>query len=276
MRFVSYNGNLINEFTPIFTATNRSFKYGDGIFETLRVSNHNILLWDYHYERLAKGLHLLQIPFPSNLKHTIQISIEDICTRNNCSGSARVRVSCFREEGEAPGVLIEANALTSVSYEWNERGWTFDLYSGAIKNSDGLANLKSANHLPYVMADRYAREYQFDECLLMNHKRTIADGSRTNVFVIKEGVVYTPPLSSGCVEGVMRRFVLEGLVKLDWQIAQSEIDLDFLIAAEEVFFTNAIIGVQWAVSFRGKRYAWQQTRQLFQQLFTGSGDNHAG
>ncbi|MEJ7912942.1 MAG: aminotransferase class IV, partial [Chitinophagaceae bacterium] len=222
MRFVLYNGKLMEESTPIFNSSNSSFKYGDGIFETLRVSKQIILLWNYHYERIAKSLELLQISFQTNLKQVVHDSILELCSQNDCSVSARVRLAFFREDQATPGLLIEATALNSLSYEWNQRGWEFDIYTGASKSKGRLSNLKTANHLPYVMAGLHAKQKQLDECLLMSDKGTLADGSRTNVFMIKAQVVYTPPLSAGCVGGVMRRYVLERLPKLEWKIEEHE------------------------------------------------------
>lgn len=268
MHFICYNGKFLEAGSPVVPAQNRSFKYGDGLFETLRWHNGNFLLKELHVQRLTKSLQLLQIKAPLNFIETILSASNELCKKNNCGTSARVRWAVFREENNCAGFLIEATPLQTELYEWNEKGWTLDLYLQAQKSRDAFANLKSANYLPYTMAGLYARETGADECLLLNTSCALADGSKTNVFIIKNGHVFTPALTEGCVSGVMRQHIILSLLKTSTPVTQTQLQIKAVQAADEVFLTNAIIGICWVQSFQKTTYKNKHTKQLFKNIIT--------
>jgi len=263
MSFVSYNGEIVDASLPVLQIHNRAFKYGDGVFETMRMWNGNILLQDFHFERLLHGLTTLEITNDKSFPEIVSASIHQLCERNSCCSSAKIRVAVFREEANGAGFSIEVTPLPHQSYQLNNEGWGIDIYPEVLKNCDVFSNLKSASYLPYVMADLYAKVNGLQECLVMNTHHFIADGSKTNIFIVKDKVVFTPALDQGCVAGVMRRFIINQLQKSAYSIQETEVSAEMLLNAEEVFMTNAIKGIQWVRSFRNKVYDSTITRQFF-------------
>ncbi len=268
MSLVCYNGIFFDATAPVLFADNRSFRYGDGVFETMRFSKGKILLDAYHYDRLLTSLTLLQIQYSEGLIVQLSNNIGELCNKNNCTSAARIRLAAFRGADNKTEYLIEATPLTNSFYQWNEEGWEIDIYPDARKSYDAFANLKSANYLPYVLADLYAKQSFFKECLVLNTRNFIADGSKTNIFIVKDKDVYTPALTEGCVDGVMRRFIIDELNKIGNIVKQTEIDIDLLLSADEVFLTNAIQGMQWAKKFRTKIYTHEIVRQIFNSVFS--------
>lgn len=157
MAFVCYNGNFVQAHEALFTSQNRSFRYGDGVFETIKVFNKKILLNHLHFQRLFSSLELLQVNNNLNAD-VLQNNITALCTKNMCSALARVRLAVFRGDNNKAEYIIEAVPLSLEANQWNEKGWTIDICPGARKSNDIFANLKSANFLPYVLAGLYAKE----------------------------------------------------------------------------------------------------------------------
>ncbi|HVG40025.1 MAG TPA: aminotransferase class IV, partial [Chitinophagaceae bacterium] len=251
MNFVNCNGKIVAEGKPLFTAQNRSFKYGDGIFETMKVSQGKLVLAGYHFDRLFTSIRLLQLTAEKKFTaHYMQNEIKDLCHLNKCSDLARVRLAVYRGDKNKAEYLLEAFAIDAVVNNLNEKGWQIDIYPFAQKSCDAFANLKSANYLPYVLADLYAKEKELNECLLLNSSNKICDASKANVFLISNADIFTPALHQGCINGVMRRHVIEEAKKRSYIVHQTEISEEMITNADEVFLTNAIQGIRWVSRFR--------------------------
>src|SRR5688572_2165455 len=164
MNFVCINGKILPSSAPVLTVDNPCFKWGDGLFETMKIFNGNILLEDLHFERLFPGLKVLQIE--NNLSQsTLVENIVHLCQKNNCTELARIRLAVYRDELNGAGYTIEALPLSGEIMKWNSRGLRLSLYPYARKATDAFANLKSANYLPYLMASLYAKQNGFDDAL---------------------------------------------------------------------------------------------------------------
>jgi branched-chain amino acid aminotransferase len=168
---------------------------------------------------------------------------------------ARVRLSMFRGNGgvnEDPGdlqYLIECWSVSESVNQLNENGLVIDIYTEARKSCDKFSHLKSANYLPYIMAAMYAKENKLNDCLVLNTYERIADSTIANVFVIKDKEIFTPPLSEGCVNGVMRRYLIE-----QYEIKEAALTVDTILSADELFLTNAMYGIRWVKQFRNRTY----------------------
>ena len=238
---------------PLFTGGNRSFRYGDGLFETARLHNKTLLLAAYHFDRLFSGLQLLHMAFPFTAEQ-INGLIVDLCNRNDCAASARVRMAAYRDAENSASLLIEATMLEPDRMQWHKEGWHVTIHPDVRKASDVLSNLKSANYLPYVMAALHAVQAGVDECLVLNAQGRVCDGSKTNVFLMRDGVIVTPALSEGPVAGVMRRALIRFLQEAGHPFVETAVTIDDLLRADAVFLTNAIEGVRWVRQLDEKRY----------------------
>ena len=267
MSFICFNGTILPADEAIFTAQNRGFKYGDGVFETIKVYNGTMPWAAYHFERLAQSLLLLKMQLPPSVDLAIlQAQILELCRINHCLSSARVRLAVYRQADENAAYVIEALMLDDTAHIWQEAGLTIDVFPDAQKPTDAYANLKTANYLPYVLADIYCKEKGLDECVVLNSFGHISDASKANVFAVKDGEIYTPALHQGCVNGVMRRYLLDKAKAYGYIVHQSTMEEDFLLEADEVFLTNAIRGMRWVKQLREKAYGFAIARQLYHQV----------
>jgi len=259
---ICFNGEFISEKQPILTASNRSFKYGEGLFETIKVYKGEILLSDYHFKRLFASLALLQIKKTID-RSLIEKKIQELCLQNKCMQLARVRLTVYRNNNNETDYIIEANQLDSEENELNEEGWKIGFYEDVRKQYDLFSNLKSANYLPYLMADRYAKNNALDEVLIRNSKGFICDGSKTNIFLIQGEKIKTPALTEACISGVMRQYIIDSFKKGDVIVEETQIAKNDLLAADELFLTNAIRGIRWVSSFEQKAYSNSRTKEIY-------------
>lgn len=260
------NGQFLDAGQPLFDAANRGFRYGEGLFETIKVLNGKPLLWQLHLARLQQGMQLLQIHMPADLSNVIKAALKELCAQNECSSAARARLAVYRQNDDTMGYVLEAAPLAPEAFRFNEKGWTLALYTDVRKQQDALSNIKTANYLTYLMAARFAAQKGVDEALVLNSENGICDGSRTNIFMIKEGRLFTPALREGCIAGVMRRHLIDHFHGTNKAVIEIEINLKDLFQADEIFLTNAIQGIRWVHDFEGREYGNDLSRQLYQKL----------
>jgi branched-chain amino acid aminotransferase len=273
--FLCYNGKYIPATDPIFTADNRSFRYGDGFFETLKVYQGNVLLADLHFERLLASLHLLHFDIPTHFTKAFFVKqITDLCVKNNVSHMARVRLAIFRSDGglydpvnNLPNFIIQSWELSRTVLELNQNGLVTDIFPDVKKSCDKLSSLKSNNCLPYVMAAMYAKQHRLNEAILLNQYGRVADSTIANLFIVRDKVIYTPPLSEGGVCGVMRKYLLR--TELPFKVHEKTRDIDDHENEDEIFLTNAIYGIRWVGLFRDSSYGNATAAILHEVLHEG-------
>lgn len=271
--FINYNGRLLDEQKPVIKASDRNYRYGDGIFETIKVWKGKIMFVELHFERLLVSLQTLKINMPALVTpERLKKEIMELCERNKCEDDARVRLSVSRGNGglydsdDNFQYLIECSPLPGTTDRLNENGLVIDIFPNARKSIDIFSNLKSSNYLPYVMAALYAKEKKFNDCLLLNIHDRICDATIANVFWVKDKTVFTPPLSEGCVAGVMRRYLIENLASAGQSLREEELGISNLENADEVFLTNAMYGIRWVKQFRENIYDNKISEKLFTEI----------
>ena len=272
--YINHNGNFILADAPLVTVNNRSFRYGDALFETIRITNYNPQFLKEHLQRLFNGMKVLKMESNPLFNETyIEHAILELAQKNNITSDGRVRLTVFRNEGGmyAPSdnkvsYILEAYTIEEKGYVLNQKGYTVDLYTEFKKAQNALSSIKSANSAIYVMAGINKIEQALDECLLLNDKHHIIEAISSNIFAVKNGVLYTPPVSDGCVDGVMRKKVIE-LAQAN-KIAVYEISImqSVLLGADEFFLTNTITGIRWVVAYKQKRYFNDTSKKLTDKL----------
>jgi branched-chain amino acid aminotransferase len=271
---VNFDGAIIRSDKAILTADNRSFRYGDGLFETIKIKAGRICLENYHFERLMAGIRLLQFEPPSFFTAGwLAEQILDLCEKNGHSALGRVRLVVFRGDGglhdpidPLPHYIIRSWPLAPGIDRINENGLTLDLFPDGRKSCDPLSNLKSNNYLLYVLATLYARKNGLSDCLVLNSQDRIADSTIANLFYCKGGKIYTPPLSEGCVAGVMRRFLTDFLPRTRFALHEKATTVEDLRDADGIFLTNALRGIQWVGSFMGATYSPDWPLAVYREL----------
>ncbi len=272
-QFVNHNGNYLSANEPLFTANNRAFRYGDALFESIRFTNHKPQFLKEHLQRLKMGMNVLKMQATNFNEQILEQNILELAKRNNIESDGRVKLTVYRNTGGlyAPtensiSYLLEATSIEEKGYILNTKGYTIDLFTEFKKQQNHLSHIKSSNSIIYVMAGIYKTEKQLDECVLVNDKGTITEAISSNIFAVKNGVLYTPPIADGCVDGVMRRKIIE--IAQANRIAVYEISTmqNVLLGADELFLTNAIAGIRWVVAYKQKRYFNDTSKKLIDKL----------
>lgn len=273
MATICFNGKFTDADKAVLLASNRSYRYGDGLFETMKVKDGAILLAAFHMERLFDGMSLLKMDVPALVtKDKLKDVILELCKQNKCEALARVRLSVSRgngglyDEDRKLQYLVECWPLPSTVNQLNENGLVIDIFPDVAKSTDIFSNLKSANFLVYSMAAVYAKENKLNDSLVLNAHGRIADSTIANLFLMKGDTIFTPALSEGCVNGVMRKYLLASLAASNYQVEETIVSAEDLLAADEVFLSNAINGIRWVQRFRDKIYSNIKTVEIYRRF----------
>jgi branched-chain amino acid aminotransferase len=269
--WINYDGHLLRSDAPLFTAANRSFRYGDGLFETMMVREGRLRLGSYHFDRLFLGMQFLSMRETFN-REVLEAQILELCQKNGNPPRSRVRMVVFRDDGADPISPISHYVIESWPLPGepalNDKGLVIDVFPNGRKACDTLANLKSNNYLLYTLATLYAQKHALDDCLVLNSRDRLADSTIANLFYVSKGQFFTPPLSEGCVAGVMRRHLLENMPRAGFPIVEKPVSLEDLLNADELFLTNAIRGIRWVSTFRATKFTNSLTTSIYKQLIT--------
>jgi branched-chain amino acid aminotransferase len=270
---VCVDGQFLSAGEPVIRSNNPSYRFGDGLFETVCVWRGQIVLADFHFERLWNGMKMLDIS-PSIERTTIEAWILETCLRNGCAKAARVRlsVSMSPEQERSSLFVVEAQSLDAQPAAYNEDGLRLFIYEEGWKAADKLANLKSSSAILYRQAARFAGKRGGDEALVMNHRGNLIESQVANLFIVKNDEVITPPLSEGCIAGVMRRFILEEMrgwwKQESLQPVESPISPAALSGCSEIFLTNAIRPVRWVGEIGSERYTHNVASRLYREIIS--------
>lgn len=273
-KFVNSNGVLISAESPSIMAGNRSYLYGDGLFESIRVFKGHAINLQNHLNRLLGGMQALEMILPPNFNlHLIEREIHALLTKNEISGSARIRLSIDRSAGGTYLPLqnqctyfIEVESMLDNRFSLNAKGLNIDLYEDLKKQINYLSPFKTKNALLYVMGKLKAKSKDMDDLLLLNDKMGIIESTSSNLFIVSNGVLYTPGLDLGCLGGTMRMQIINLALKNNIKVYECNISPQNLLAADEVFLTNAINGVIWVGSYRSKTYTNLMSSELVKFL----------
>lgn len=260
--------------TPILSASNRSFKFGDGLFESMRMINHKLQFADLHADRLVAGMKALKIDGHALMDdYFLRQKTADLVKRNRWNGHVRFRLSVYRQgagvytpEINKAGYVLEGIPLKSTQYELNSKGLIIDVFDEMTKPVNKLSNYKTSNALLYVMAGLFKSHNRLDEAMILNQNGFLCESISANVFVVYNKQVYTPALTEGCVSGVMRTAVMQLAKMNDIPLIEAQISPEILKEAEEVFITNATQGIQWVMGYGRKRYFNEVSKYLSDKL----------
>jgi aminodeoxychorismate lyase len=272
--FLIHDGKMRKSGIPLVSPDNRSFRYGDGFFETMQLVNGKIILEELHFERLFTSLDILRFKRPSYFTPAyLREHITALAEKNKHTAHARIRLTIFRGEGglyevedHSPHHIIQTWPLNPSIHQLNENGMVVGIYKEARKTCDGFSHVKSNNYLSYAMAALWAKEQKLNDALLLNPFNRIADATIANVFIVKDGLVKTPALSEGCVSGVMRRYLLQTIRKENIPVEETQLEIEDVMQASEIFLTNAIHGIRWVKQVGESEYANQLTSLLHKNM----------
>ncbi|MFZ4058447.1 MAG: aminotransferase class IV [Ferruginibacter sp.] len=253
MLHINFNGKLVTAETPIINASSRALRYGDGIFETLKIQSGVLLNAHLHFERLWNGLQVLGFEIPALFTPDFLMKeIMHLAKKNGHINGARVRLNVFRGAGGIfdpedlkPRFIIETWPLQEQYQQWNSNGLVLGIASGVKKSCDILANLKTNNYLPYVLAALESKRSRWNDAILLNTSDGIADTTIANIFIIKNEQLFTPALNQGPVAGITRHRLIDFLKAQQYSIVEKTLTAHDLITADEVFLTNSMYHMRW-------------------------------
>ncbi|QDO95313.1 aminotransferase class IV [Formosa sediminum] len=272
---INFNGTIQDNNT-ILNANNRGFAYGDALFETIKTSYGKLLFWEDHYFRLMASMRILRMEIPMNfnmefLESEINKTLE---AKGLTSSSARVKLTVYRNEGglylpETNNIsfIIDAKPLPNDFYLISENAYEVDLFKDYYISPSLLSTLKTNNKSLNVVGSIFAKENGLENCLTLNTNKNVVEALNGNVFIVKGNHIKTPPLSDGCLKGIMRKQLLDIIKDIpEYTLEESSISAFELQKADEIFLTNTIVGIQPITKYRKKKFLNIVSKALIQKL----------
>lgn len=273
-QFLLYNGKFIPADNVIISADNRGLRYGDGLFETMKLVDGRLQDGDEHFARLWKGLNLLRIKMPVHLTpDKLEEWIVSLARKNGHLSRARIRLTITRGNGglydavlPVPDSIIQTWELPEHAGQWNSNGLVIGIYDGARKSCDPFSNCKHNNFLPYVMGALEAKANRWNDAVVLNTEGFIADTTIANIFLVKDQTLYTPALSQGCIAGIIRHKLVEVLKRQGASVIEKAITVEELMEADEVFLTNSIHPLRWVKSIGDKSFGCAFSLDIYNRV----------
>ena len=254
---------------------NRAFLYGDAVFETVKIVKGKILFLEDHYFRLMASMRILRMEIPMNFTmEYFEEQLLSVVENNGYSDSARARITVYRNDGgyylpitNDISFLIHTSSLENQSFVFETKECEVDLYKDFYISKQLLSTLKTTNKVVNVTASIYANENGLDNCILLNENKNVVEVLQGNIFMLQGNTLITPPISEGCINGIMRKQVLTLAKTIEGLEVIEEIISPFdLQKADELFFTNVIKGIQPITKYRKKEFSTTTANVLVQKL----------
>ena len=271
---INFNGSILSQDSNILTQ-NRAFLYGDGVFETVKIIDNKILFLEDHYFRLMSSMRVVRMEIPMNFTmEYLEEQILSVVNANSLSASSRARITVYRNDGgyylpqnNTVSFLIHTSALENVLYSFEKQHYEVDLYKDFYITKQLLSSIKSTNKIINITGSIFANENSLDNCLLLNDSKNVVEALQGNIFMLLGTKLITPPVSEGCLNGVMRKQILNMAKKIEnLEIVEEVISPFDLQKADELFITNVIKGIQPITQYRKKSFATKVSTQLLEEL----------
>lgn len=271
---VNFNGN-IQEKVDSAIEFNRGFLYGDAIFETIKVLNNKVLFLEDHYFRLMASMRICRMEIPMNFTmEYFESQIINLVKSYSLSNSYRVRFTVYRDsdgfylpKSRNVQFIVAASSLNTELYAIAKESYEVELYKDFYVSKQLLSTLKTNNKMLQITGSIFADENGYDNCLVLNDEKNVVEALQSNLFLKTGNSVITPPVADGCLNGIMRKQILEILKKIeDIEVKEASISPFDLQKADELFLTNVISGVQPITKYRKKEYTSEFANEVVKRL----------
>ena len=274
---INFNGVILDSDFQL-SVNNRSFLYGDGVFETLKIVDNTILFFEDHYFRLMASMRIVRMEIP--LSFTLEFLESQILSLVNqlaIENSARVRITVYRNEGgyyapnqNSVSYVVQAAPLSDKTYTIEKSNFEVDLYKDFAVTKQLLSTLKTTNKMVHVTASIFAKENQLESCLLINDSKNVIEAISGNLFMLMGNTLITPPISECCLNGIMRKQIITLAKQFETiDFVEREISPFDIQKADELFITNVIQGIQPITKYRKKEFEIKLALQLLEKLNAG-------
>ncbi len=273
---VNFNGNLIQNTETSMGPYNRGLHYGDAVFETLRVSGSKIFFWEDHYFRLMASMRILRMEIPVNftlefLEKEVLNLVETFSEKNS---SYNIKILVWRKAGGKYSpksndieYLLTGAQIETLFYTLHDKRYEVELFKDHFVNSGILSTLKTNNKIVQVLGSIFAKENDYQNCLLLNETKTIVEALNGNLFLVKGSIIKTPPLTDGCLNGILRKQIIAICLQLpEYTLEEASVSPFELQKADEMFVTNVISGIQPISKYRKKEYSNTVAKNLLTKL----------
>lgn len=273
---VNFNGNIVPKSEALLKTDNRGLNYGDAVFETIRVSAGTVFFWEDHYFRLMASMRILRMEIPMSFtleffEEEIQKTIQSISEENK---TFRVKILVWRKAGGTYDpttndidYLISCELLDSSFYTLNDTFYEVELFKDHYITSGLLSTLKSNNKIINVLGSIFAKENEYHNCLLLNENKQVVEALNGNIFLVKGRTIKTPPLTDGCLNGILRKQLITIFNSIpEYTLEEASVSPFELQKADEMFITNVITGIQAVSKYRKKEYTTIVTENLIGKL----------
>ncbi|WDO13043.1 aminotransferase class IV [Flavobacterium sp. WW92] len=270
---INFNGNITSEANLLIG--NRGFLYGDSVFETVKILDGKILFLEDHYFRLMSAMRIVRMEIPMNFTmEYFEEQLLSLAAAKNLSSSSRARISVYRNEGgfylpkdNNVSFLVTVQPLENSVYRIEKEEYEVELYKDFVVAKHLLSTIKSSNRMINVTGSIFADENGYDNCLLINDDKNVIEALNGNLFMLMGNKLITPPISEGCLNGVMRKQILTLAKKIETiEVEETSISPFDLQKADELFITNVIRGIQPITKYRKKEYETKTAKDLLLRL----------
>jgi branched-chain amino acid aminotransferase len=275
--FMNYNlnGYIIRNKHLNIQVNNRGLNYGDGIFETLKYSRGRLNFWEDHYFRLMASMRIVRMEIPMNFspEYLKEQILKTISANNLEDKGVRIKLLVVRKAGglytptnNGIDFLVTVQEWPIERYELNSTGIEVDLFKDFFKLSGLLGNLKSTSAQLYTIAGIFGEENKLDDVLLLNEHKEVIESISSNIFMLKGNVLSTPPLSSGCLKGIMRKQIIEIAAQMKMEVKEEAFSPFALQKADELWLSNSMHGLRWVAKYRRKEYRGTMALEIVKKL----------
>jgi len=274
MNHVFHKGEYLPDIQAAITKDNRAFRFADGFFESMRVINCKPLFLENHFSRAMDTAAILKMAVPEGFSiEVLRSQILGLLERNGINQGGRLRITFYRRstgfympKQDEMTYYIEAEPLPDNAFVMNATGKMIDIYTDFKKDITKMSVFKTLNAQLYVMAAIFARDKGLDEALIQNNKLAVIESNSSNIFIVSNGVLYTPTLDDGPVAGTMRMNIINIALENKIKVYECTLNPHNLLAADEMIITNALRGIEWIGGYRTKRYFNDMSRRIMDLL----------
>lgn len=234
------NGKMIRKKKKEMSLLSTGLLNGIGLFETMRSYKNNIVYFDAHINRIITSCKIIDMKPPFSFSGLTAI-IKEV-TRLTSLKDAYIRLTLWKAGNNTESLLVVKRYFPHSSSKYKKG---FSVYVSTIKQNAGsiLTRLKTTSRLSYEFSFQEAKNKGFDEALMLNNRGYLAEGTRSNVFLIKRNEVFTPFLECGCLDGITRKAIFDLCARFKIKIYEANLTISDLYGCDGAFLTNSLMGV---------------------------------
>ena len=273
-QWIFLGGEFVRKEDAVVSVFDHGFLYGDGVFEGIRVYSGNVFRLDAHLKRLYESAQSIMLKIPYTREEMTQLIVDTI--KKNQLQSAYIRVVVSRGKGNLgldpsscsnPSVIIIAEELTMYPKEYYENGIKIASVPSRRNRPDVLSpQVKSLNYLNNILVKLEATQAGVEEALMLNDQGYVTEGSADNIFIVKNGVIYTPPVYLGALEGITRNAIIDVARSKGLEVKESPFTRHDVYVADEVFLTGTAVEVIAVIDVDGRKISDGKPGEVTKQL----------